>query len=72
VPYGRGGDGVVRRERGDRVGIWAPNGAEWTLTRYATAKIGAVLVNVNPSYRTHEFAYAVNQSGMRMLLSASW
>jgi fatty-acyl-CoA synthase len=58
-------------ERGDRIGIWAPNCAEWTLTQYATAKIGAVLVNVNPSYRTHEFAYAVNQSGMRMLLSAS-
>ena len=56
---------------GDRVGIWAPNCAEWTLTQYATAKIGAVLVNVNPSYRTHEFAYAVNQSGMRLLLASS-
>ncbi|GAA1141969.1 AMP-binding protein [Ornithinicoccus hortensis] len=58
-------------EKGDRIGIWAPNCAEWTLTQYATAKIGAILVNVNPSYRTHEFAYAVNQSGMRMLLAAS-
>jgi len=56
--------------KGDRVGIWAPNCAEWTIAQYATAKIGAILVNVNPSYRTHEFAYAVNQSGMRMLLSA--
>ena len=50
-------------EKGDRVGIWAPNCAEWTITQYATAKIGAILVNVNPAYRTHEFSYAVNQSG---------
>jgi fatty-acyl-CoA synthase len=55
---------------GDRVGIWAPNCAEWTITQYATAKIGAILVNVNPAYRTHEFSYAVNQSGMRMLVAA--
>jgi fatty-acyl-CoA synthase len=58
-------------EKGDRVGIWAPNCAEWTITQFATAKIGAVLVNVNPAYRTHEFSYAVNQSGMRLLLAAS-
>lgn len=58
-------------ERGDRVGIWAPNCAEWTLTQYATAKVGAVLVNVNPAYRTHELAYAVEQSGMRLLVAAS-
>jgi fatty-acyl-CoA synthase len=57
-------------EKGDRVGVWAPNCAEWTITQYATAKIGAILVNVNPSYRTHEFAYAVNQSGLRTLVSA--
>ena len=57
--------------KGDRVGMWAPNCAEWTITQIATAKVGAVLVNVNPSYRTHEFAYAVNQSGVRMLLSAT-
>jgi fatty-acyl-CoA synthase len=56
---------------GDRVGIWAPNCAEWTLVQYATAKIGVVLVNVNPSYRTHELAYAINQSGMRLLLAAT-
>jgi fatty-acyl-CoA synthase len=56
--------------KGDRVGIWAPNCAEWTITQYATAKVGAILVNVNPSYRTHEFSYAVNQSGLRMLISA--
>ncbi|HET7327921.1 MAG TPA: AMP-binding protein [Nocardioidaceae bacterium] len=56
--------------KGDRVGIWAPNCAEWTLVQYATAKVGAILVNVNPAYRTHELAYALNQSGMRMLVSA--
>jgi fatty-acyl-CoA synthase len=56
--------------KGDRVGIWAPNCAEWTLVQYATAKIGAIIVNVNPAYRTHELAYALNQSGMRMLISA--
>jgi fatty-acyl-CoA synthase len=58
-------------EKGQRVGIWAPNCAEWTLAQYASAKVGAVLVNVNPAYRTHEFAYAVNQSGLRLLLAAS-
>ena len=57
--------------KGDRVGVWAPNCAEWTLTQYATAKVGAILVNVNPAYRTHEFAYAVNQSGLRLLVAAS-
>ncbi|HET8959516.1 AMP-binding protein [Nocardioides sp.] len=58
-------------DQGDRVGIWAPNCAEWTLIQYATAKIGAILVNVNPAYRTHELAYAVNQSGLSLLVSAS-
>ena len=58
-------------EKGDRVGIWGPNSAEWTLVQLATAKVGAVLVNVNPSYRTHEFTYAANQSGMRLLVSAT-
>jgi fatty-acyl-CoA synthase len=57
--------------KGDRVGIWAPNCAEWTLVQYAAAKVGAILVNVNPSYRTHELSYVLNQSGTRMLLSAS-
>src|SRR3954449_1123408 len=52
-------------EKGDRLGVWAPNCAEWTLVQYATAKLGVILVNVNPAYRTHEFSYAVNQSGMR-------
>jgi fatty-acyl-CoA synthase len=57
-------------EKGDRVGLWAPNCAEWTLTQFATAKVGAILVNVNPAYRTHELAYALNQSGCRLLVSA--
>ncbi len=57
--------------KGDRVGAWAPNCAEWTLTQYATAKVGAILVNVNPAYRAHELAYALNQSGTRMLVSAT-
>ncbi|KQW48699.1 AMP-binding protein [Nocardioides sp. Root1257] len=58
-------------EKGDRAGIWAPNCAEWTLTQYAAAKAGVVLVNVNPAYRTHELAYAVNQSGMKLLVAAT-
>jgi fatty-acyl-CoA synthase len=57
-------------EKGDRVGIWAPNCAEWTLTQYATARVGAVLVNLNPAYRTHELAYALRQSRTKMLVSA--
>ncbi|CAN5465191.1 AMP-binding protein [soil metagenome] len=57
-------------EPGDRVGLWSPNHAEWTLTQYATARIGAILVNINPAYRTHELAYALNQSGCRMLVAA--
>lgn len=55
---------------GDRVGIWAPNCAEWVLTQYATAEIGAVLVNINPAYRSHELAYALKQSGVAMVISA--
>lgn len=55
---------------GDRVGLWAPNRAEWTIVQYALAKIGAILVNVNPAYRTHELAYVLNQSGTRMLIAA--
>jgi fatty-acyl-CoA synthase len=58
-------------EAGERVGIWAPNCAEWTIVQYATAKIGAILVNINPAYRTHEVAYVLNQSGVRTLISAT-
>jgi fatty-acyl-CoA synthase len=56
--------------RGDRVGIWAPNCAEWVLLQYATAKIGAILVNINPAYRSHELRYVLAQSGVRLLVSA--
>jgi fatty-acyl-CoA synthase len=55
---------------GDRVGIWAPNRAEWVLTQYATAKIGAILVNINPAYRTSELEFVLNQSGARLLVAA--
>ncbi|MCU1413637.1 MAG: AMP-binding protein [Microbacteriaceae bacterium] len=54
---------------GDRVGIWAPNCAEWVFVQYATAKIGALLVNINPAYRTHELAFVVKQSGLRALVA---
>ncbi|ALM54653.1 AMP-binding protein [Halomonas huangheensis] len=54
--------------KGDRVGIWSPNCAEWALTQFATAKVGAVLVNINPSYRTHELEYALKQSGTSTLI----
>jgi fatty-acyl-CoA synthase len=57
-------------QQGDRVGIWAPNCAEWALVQYATARIGAILVNVNPAYRVHELSYVLNQSGVRLLVSA--
>ena len=58
-------------QRGDRVGIWAPNCPEWVVVQFATAKIGAILVNINPAYRTHELAYVLKQSGVRTLISAS-
>ena len=56
--------------KGDRVGIWAPNRYEWVVTQYATARIGAILVNVNPAYRARELQHAANQSGLRLLLHA--
>ena len=56
--------------KGDRVGIWAPNCAEWTLVQYATAKIGAILVNINPAYRAHELEYVLNQAGHPQLVAA--
>ncbi|RBP64186.1 fatty-acyl-CoA synthase [Brevibacterium sanguinis] len=63
--------GLLERgvSQGDRVGIWAQNVAEWALIQYATAKIGAILVNVNPAYRVHELEYVVKQSGMSLLVS---
>src|SRR3954449_11730214 len=57
-------------EKGDRVGIWAPNCVEWFLVQYATARIGAILVNINPAYRTHEVAYVLKQAGISTLVSA--
>jgi fatty-acyl-CoA synthase len=57
-------------EVGDRVGIWSPNCAEWALTQFATAKAGLILVNLNPAYRATELAYALEQSGCRLLVSA--
>jgi fatty-acyl-CoA synthase len=57
--------------KGDRVGIWAPNCPEWVLVQYATARIGAILVNVNPAYRVHELAYVLQQAGVRLLVSVT-
>ncbi|PID97360.1 MAG: AMP-binding protein [Actinomycetales bacterium] len=56
--------------KGDRVGIWAPNSAEWVLVQLATAKIGAILVNINPAYRTHELHYVLDQAGISTLVAA--
>jgi fatty-acyl-CoA synthase len=55
---------------GDRVGIWAPNCLEWMVVQYATARIGAVLVNINPAYRTHELEFVLRQAGIGVLVSA--
>src|SRR5690242_16950263 len=55
-------------QKGQRVGIWAPNRAEWAITQFATAKLGAILVNINPAYRLHELEYALNQSGCHTLI----
>jgi fatty-acyl-CoA synthase len=57
-------------EKGDRVGIWAPNCLEWMLVQYGTARIGAILVNINPAYRTHEVTYVLRQAGIGTLVSA--
>ena len=58
-------------QRGQRVGIWSPNRVEWTITQYATAKLGAILVNINPAYRTSEVEYALTQSGASLLVTAA-
>ncbi|MGG7551479.1 AMP-binding protein [Chryseobacterium arthrosphaerae] len=55
---------------GDRIGIWASNRYEWVLLQYATARIGTILVNINPAYRTHELTYVLNQSEVRFIFSA--
>jgi fatty-acyl-CoA synthase len=69
---GRAARGMIARgiRKGDRVGIWAPNRYEWVIAQYATARIGAILVNINPAYKAMELAHALNQSGTRLLLMA--
>jgi fatty-acyl-CoA synthase len=57
-------------QKGDRVGIWAPNRSEWVVLQYATARIGAILVNVNPAYKATELEYALNKAGVRLLVLA--
>ena len=57
-------------EKGDRIGIWSPNRLEWILTQFATARFGAVLVNINPAYRPAELEYALNAVGCKALISA--
>jgi fatty-acyl-CoA synthase len=56
--------------KGDRVGIWAPNGGEWAFVLFGTAKLGAILVTINPAYRTHELSYVLRQAGISVLVSA--
>lgn len=56
--------------KGDRVGIWAVNCPEWVLVQYATARIGAIMVNINPAYRTHEVEYVLNQAGVCLLFAS--
>ncbi|WP_406289043.1 AMP-binding protein [Embleya sp. NBC_00896] len=58
-------------EAGDRVGVWSPNCAEWVLVQYAAARVGAILVNLNPAYRVHEIEYALTRSGTKLLVTAS-
>ncbi len=54
---------------GERVGIWAPNSAEWVVVQYATARVGLILVNINPAYRTHELEYVLRQAGISLLVA---
>lgn len=56
--------------KGDRVGIWAINCPEWVLVQYATARIGAIMVNINPAYRTHEVEYVLKQAGISVLFAS--
>ena len=57
--------------KGDRVGIWSPNRSEWLITQFATARLGAILVNINPAYRLHELEYALNKVGVAVLVTAA-
>lgn len=69
---GRAARGLLARgvAAGDRIGIWAPNRAEWVVAQFATARIGAILVNINPAYRAAELEFALTKSGVRVLLLA--
>src|SRR5256885_2741024 len=58
-------------KRGDRIGIWSPNNAEWVITQFATAKAGLILVNINPAYRLAELEYALNKAGCSALITAA-
>ncbi|HZR42348.1 MAG TPA: AMP-binding protein, partial [Ktedonobacteraceae bacterium] len=58
-------------QKGERIGIWSPNRAEWCITQFATSKIGAILVNINPAYRLHELEYALKQSGCSAIVIAA-
>ena len=62
---------VLGLDKGDRLGMWSPNNAEWVYIQYAAAKAGAILVNINPAYQTEELRYALAQSGCRALVSAT-
>ncbi|WFU82479.1 AMP-binding protein [Bradyrhizobium sp. CIAT3101] len=57
--------------KGDRIGIWSPNNAEWVITQFATAKLGLILVTINPAYRTHEVEYALRKVGCSALITAT-
>ena len=58
-------------KRGDRIGVWSPNNAEWVITQFATAKAGLILVNINPAYRLTELEYALNKAGCVALVTAA-
>ncbi len=61
---------AIGAEKGQRIGIWSPNNAQWCIAQFATAKIGAILVNINPAYRLHELEYALNQSECSIIIAA--
>ena len=65
------GSDALGFQKGQRVGIWSPNRAEWCITQFATSKIGVILVNINPSYRLHELEYALKQSGCSGIVIAA-
>src|SRR6201999_2572641 len=58
-------------KRGDRIGVWSPNNAEWVIAQFATAKAGLILVNINPAYRLTELEYALNKAGCVALITAT-